>query len=146
MKRFDPHALVAAIKADEIPDGWQSTMQIVRILGYTTRAGVSLPLERILKAGFAERRSVRSNRFIYRLSPKFKTWAQAKAAAEALDTFKAPAGWITLTQYARKHRRTVRGIQYRIDGSGISRRVFRNPRPVPYYRKSDLDRILSKAP
>lgn len=126
---------------DEVPDGWLKTVQIVRLLGYTTRAGVALPLERILKAGFAERRSVRRNRFIYRLSPKFKTWAQAKAAAEALDTFKAPAGWITLSEYARKAKRTVRGIQYRIDASAIPSRVLRNPRPVPYYRKAHLDRV-----
>jgi hypothetical protein len=127
--------------ADEVPDGWVKTVEIVRFLGYTTRAGVALPLERILKAGLAERRSVRRNRFIYRLSPKFKTWAQAKAAAESIATFKAPAGWITLSEYARKAKRTVRGIQYRIDASAIPSRVLRNPRPVPYYRKADLDRV-----
>jgi hypothetical protein len=146
MKRFDAHALVAAINADDTYEGWHKTTDVVRLLGYKTRAGVALPLALIVKAGYAEQKTIRRGRFIYRLSPKFKTWAQAKAAAESLEKFKAPAGWITLTQYARKHRRTVRGIQYRIDGSGISRRVFRNPRPVPYYRKADLDRILSKAP
>jgi hypothetical protein len=145
MKRFDAHALVAAINAEDIPDGWVKTTEVVRLLGYNTRAGVALPLSRILKAGYAEQKTIRRGRFIFRLSPKFKTWAQAKAAAEALDAFKAPAGWVTLSEYAREHRRTVRGIQYRIDATQIPVRILRNPRPVPYYRKSDLDRILRKA-
>jgi hypothetical protein len=42
-------------------------------------------------------------------------------------------------------RRTVRGVQYRIDGMDIPCRLFRIPRPVKHYRKADLDRILSKA-
>jgi len=145
MKRFDAHALVAAINAGDAPEGWHKTTEVVRLLGYTTRAGVALPLARIVKAGFAEQRTVRRGRFIYRLSPRFKSWADAKAAAEALDKFKAPKGWVTLSEYAHKHRRTVRGVQYRIDGTGIEQRVLRNPRSVPYYRRTDLDRILRKA-
>jgi hypothetical protein len=145
MKRFDAHALVAAINAGGTPEGWHKTVEVVRLLGYRTRAGVALPIARIVKAGFAEQKTIRRGRFIYRLSPRFKTWAAAKAAAEALDKFKAPAGWVTLSEYARKHRRTVRGVQYRIDGTGIEMRVFRNPRSVPYYRRTDLDRLTSKA-
>jgi hypothetical protein len=141
MKRFDAHALVAAINAGDTPEGWVKTTEVIQLLGYTTRAGVSLPLARIVKAGFAERKTVSRNRFIYRLSPKCKTWAAAKAAAEASRKFKAPAGWVTLSEYARKHDRTVRGIQYRIDGTSIPVRILRNPRSVPYYRQSDLDRV-----
>jgi hypothetical protein len=102
---------------------------------------VSLPLARIVKAGFAERKTVSRNRFIYRLSPKCKTWPAAKAAAETAGKFKAPKGWVTLSEYARKHDRTVRGVQYRIDGTSIPVRILRNPRSVPYYRQSDLDRV-----
>ena len=58
----------------------------------------------------------------------------------------APKGWVTITQYARKLRRTVRGIQYRIDGTGIATRIFKTPRPVAHYQAADLDRILRKAP
>jgi hypothetical protein len=141
MKRFDAHALVAAINADDTPEGWVKTTEVVRLLGYTTRAGVALPLDRIVKAGFAERKTVRRGRFIYRLSPSFKSWPAAKAAAEALEKFKAPKGWVTLSEYARKNRRTVRGVQYRIDGMALPFRILRNPRLVPYYRKSDLDRV-----
>ena len=126
---------------DYTPEGWVKTTEVIQLLGYNTRAGVALPLARIVKAGFAERKTVRRNRFIYRLSPRFKTWAAAKAAAEALDKFKAPTGWVTLSEYARKHRRTVRGVQYRIDGMALPVRILRNPRSVPYYRQSDLDRV-----
>lgn len=127
--------------SDHTPEGWQRTTEVIHLLGYNTRAGVSLPLARIVKAGFAERKTVSRNRFIYRLSPKFKTWPAAKAAAETAGKFKAPKGWVTLSEYARKHDRTVRGIQYRIDGTSIPVRILRNPRSVPYYRQSDLDRV-----
>jgi hypothetical protein len=143
MKRFDAHALVVALASEpeDVPEGWVKTTEVIQLLGYNTRAGVSLPLARIVKAGFAERKTVSRNRFIYRLSPKCKTWPAAKAAAEAARKFKAPAGWVTLSEYARKHDRTVRGIQYRIDGTSIPVRILRNPRSVPYYRQSDLDRV-----
>jgi hypothetical protein len=145
MKRFDAHALVAAINAGDTPEGWQKTTEVVRLLGYKTRAGVALPLARIVKAGYAQQDTIRRGRFIYRLSPKFKTWAEAQAAAQTAGKFKAPKGWVTLFEYARKHDRTVRGIQYRIDGTSIPVRILRNPRSVSYYRQSDLDRILRKA-
>ena len=143
MKRFDAHALVAALASEpeDVPEGWVKTTEVIQFLGYNTRAGVSLPLARIVKAGFAERKTVSRNRFIYRLSPKCKTWPAAKAAAETAGKFKAPKGWVTLSEYARKHKRTVRGVQYRIDGTSIPVRILRNPRSVPYYRQSDLDRV-----
>ena len=147
MKRFDAHALLAALKDEprEDLDGWIRTIEVAPLLGLKTLAGVRGPIARIVKAGFAEQRRIRHNRLAYRLSPRFKTWTKAHEAALALEAFKSPAGWVTLTQYARKSRRTVRGIQYRIDGTDIDRKVFRTPRPVPHYRKADLDRILRKA-
>ena len=133
------------VERAECNDGWTKTMDIVPLLGFKTLAGIRGPLARMVKAGFAEQRRIRHNRLAYRLSPRFKTWTKAHEAALALEAFKAPEGWLTLTQYARKNRRTVRGIQYRIDGTDIDRKVFRTPRPVPHYRKADLDRILRKA-
>jgi hypothetical protein len=127
--------------ADDAPEGWVKTVEVTRLLGYRTRAGVALPIARIVKAGFAERKTVSRNRFIYRLSPKCKTWPEAQAAASAAGKFKAPKGWVTLFEYARKHDRTVRGVQYRIDGTSIPVRILRNPRSVSYYRQSDLDRV-----
>jgi hypothetical protein len=130
-----------ADKTEEAPEGWMKTKQVGGLLGYKTLAGARLPIERILKAGFAQEMRISRNRFAYRLSPRFKSWPAAKAAAEALDKFKAPKGWVTLSEYAHKHRRTVRGVQYRIDGMALPVRILRNPRLVPYYRKSDLDRV-----
>ena len=124
-----------------LDDGWIRTIDIAPLLGLKTLAGVRGPVARIVKAGFAEERRIKHQRLIYRLSPRFKTWAKAHEAALALEAFKTPKGWVTLAQYARKSRRTVRGIQYRIDGTDIARKVFRTPRAVPHYRKADLDRI-----
>jgi hypothetical protein len=132
-------------RAPDATDGWIRTRDLLPLIGVRTFAGVRLPLERIVKAGFAKVRKMSGGRFAYLLSPKFKTWADAHKAAKELERFKVPAGWITLTQYARKLRRTVRGIQYRIDGQEIPVRIFKTPRPVPHYRPSDLDRLLRKA-
>ena len=133
------------VERAECNDGWTKTMDIVPLLGFKTLAGIRGPLARMVKAGFAEQRRIRHNRLAYRLSPRFKTWTKAHEAALALEAFKAPEGWLTLTQYARKNRRTVRGIQYRIDDADIARMIFRTPSAVPHYRKADLDRILGKA-
>jgi hypothetical protein len=135
------HTNAPADKTEEAPAGWVKTMHVVALMGYKTLAGVRLPIQRIVKAGFAQEMRLSRNRFAYRLSPRFKSWPAAQAAAETAGKFKAPKGWVSLSEYARKHCRTVRGVQYRIDGSGIPFRIFRNPRLVPYYRKSDLDRV-----
>ena len=148
MSRFDAHALVAALKGDPTDpaaDGWIRTMDIIPMIGVKTLAGVRVPIARIVKAGFAEERRMNYGRLFYRLSPKFKTWADASATAKDLERFKSPRGWVTLTQYARKLRRTVRGLQYRIDGQDIPVRILKMPRPVAHYRASDLDRLLRKA-
>jgi hypothetical protein len=147
MKRFDPAGLIDALREDarDVPPGWIRTIDVAPLLSLNTIAGVRVPIARIVRAGFAEERRIKHNRLIYRLSPRFKTWALAHQAALSLEAFKTPEGWVTLNQYARKSRRTVRGIQYRIDGADIARKVFRTPRPVPHYRKADLDRLLRKA-
>jgi len=126
--------------------GWIRTKDLLPLIGVKTFAGIRTPLERIVKAGFAEVKLITKKNLAYRLSKKFKTWDAAHTAAIELDRFKAPAGWVTLTQYARKLRRTVRGLQYRVDGQDIPIRILKMPRPVPHYRASDLDRLLRKAP
>lgn len=147
MRRFDAHALVAAIHGatGEDAEGWIKTIDIVPLLGVKTLSGVRLPIAEIIKAGFAEERRIKHDRLVYRLSPKFKTWAEAHQAAKELQRVKVPMGWVSLSQYARKLRRTIRGIQYRIDGHDIPVRILKTPRPVPHYRVSDLDRLLRKA-
>jgi len=148
MSRFDAAGLIAALNgdtSDRAADGWIRTKEVVPLIGVKSLAGVRGPIENIVKAGFAQEKRV-GHTLMYRLSPKFKTWADAHIAAKVLDRFTAPKGWVTLTQYSLKQRRTVRGIQYRIDGMDIATKVFKTPRPVPHYRSTDLDRILRKAP
>jgi len=126
--------------------GWIRTKELLPLIGVRSFAGIRGPLARLVRTGFAQERRIGSARLVYQLSAKFNTWAEANDAAIELERFKAPAGWVTLTQYARKQRRTVRGIQYRIDGMDIDTRVYKTPRPVPHYRRTDLDRLLRKAP
>ena len=132
-------------RAPAAADGWIRTREVLPLIGVKSFAGARQPIENIVKAGYAEQKRV-GHALMYRLSPKFKTWADAHTAAKELERFTAPRGWVTITQYARKLRRTVRGIQYRIDGTGIATRIFKTPRPVAHYRATDLDRILRKAP
>jgi len=148
MSRFDAAGLIAALKGDptdRAADGWIRTKDVIPLIGVKTLAGVRGPIENIVKAGFAQEKRVGARILMYRLSPKFKTWADAHAAAKELERFTAPKGWVTITQYAGKLRRTVRGIQYRIDGTGIATRIYKTPRPVAHYQAADLDRILRKA-
>lgn len=126
--------------------GWIRTKDLLPLIGVRSFAGIRGPLARLVRTGFAQERRISADRLVYRLSPRFKTWADANDAAIKLESFKAPAGWVTLSQYARKHRRTVRGIQYRIDGIDIESRIYKTPRPVQHYRSVDLDRLLRKAP
>jgi hypothetical protein len=130
-------------KRAETTDGWIRTKAVVPLIGVKTLSGVRGPIENIVKAGFAQEKRV-GHVLMYRLSPKFKTWADAHNAAKELERFTAPKGWVTITQYARKLRRTVRGIQYRIDGQDIPVRILKMPRPVPHYRASDIDRLLRR--
>jgi DNA-binding transcriptional regulator PaaX len=148
MRPFDARGLVDALRGATVQDldGWIRTKDLLPLIGVKTFAGIRTPLERIVKAGFAEVKLITKKNLAYRLSKKFKTWGAAHNAAIELNRFKAPVGWVTLTHYARKHRRTVRGIQYRVDGMDIDTRVYKTPRPVPHYRSTDLDRLLRKAP
>lgn len=147
MSRITPEAFIAAMHGStgEDAEGWIRTIDIVPLLGVKTLSGVRLPIFEIVKAGFAEERRIKHDRLVYRLSSKFKTWADAHQAAKELQRVKVPKGWVSLSQYARKLRRTIRGIQYRIDSHDIPVRILKTPRPVPHYRVSDLDRLLRKA-
>ena len=148
MKRFDPAKLIKALREDKVhavPQGWLTTKEVVPLLGLKTMSGVRLPLERMIRAGFVEHRKLSSVRFIFRLSRKFSTWTEAHDKALELDKPVSPPGWVTLATYARRNRRTVRGIQYRIDDVGLPFRVYRIPRASRHYRVADLDRILRKA-
>lgn len=125
-------------------DGWMLTKDIVPLLGFSTMAGVRLPLQRMISVGFVERIELSPVRFAFRLSPRFKSWKEAsRKAGELLKTF-VPVEWVSLSKYAREKRRTVRGIQYRIDDAKLPCRVYRVPRPVKHYRRADLDRLLRK--
>jgi len=126
-------------------DGWIKTMDLLPLIGVTSLAGARPIFAQLVRTGCAKEKRQGQWKLYYKLSPKFKTWADARNAAILIERFKAPRGWITLTNYARKHCRTVRGIQYRIDGAGIDWKVYKTPRPVPHYRESDIDHILSKA-
>ena len=79
MSRFDAAGLIAALKGDPTDpaaDGWIRTKAVIPLIGVKTLAGVRGPIENIVKAGYAQEKRV-GHALMYRLSPKFKTWADA---------------------------------------------------------------------
>lgn len=128
---------------EETPSGWTRTRDLPALIGYETLAGVRLPLRKMVKAGFAEEMRMKRGNLAYRLSPKFKTWKEAWQKTKENRRFHPPKGWVSLSVYAKMRRRTVRGIQYRIDGSDISYKLFPAQRMIRHYRKADLDRLIA---
>jgi hypothetical protein len=43
--------------ADDTPEGWHKTIEVVRLLGYNTRAGVALPVAQVQDLGRRQGRS-----------------------------------------------------------------------------------------
>jgi hypothetical protein len=57
--------------------GWMKTKDLLPLIGVRSFAGIRFPLERIVRAGFADVKRLTKVNLAYRLSPKFKTWADA---------------------------------------------------------------------
>ena len=56
-------------KATAASLGFLPTRDIVPLLGLSTLSGARLPLQRMIKAGFVERKHINPVRFAFRLSP-----------------------------------------------------------------------------
>lgn len=130
----------APLTTSEPDEGWLATRDLMPLLGYTTMGGARDIADRLVAAGFAERKVIKHGNVVFRLSPKFKTWKEAKAAAWAIHVEKVPAGWATLSAIAMELGMTVRGLQYQATQGQFPYKVYRIPAATRHYQRSRFAR------
>ena len=121
---------------DNQGEGWTRTKDLLPLLGVTTMGAGREIADRIVAAGFAERKRVKYGNVLFRLSPKFKTWKEAKAAAWAIHVEKVPAGWAPLSAIALELGMTVRGLQYQATQGRFPYKVYKTPSTTRHYERS----------
>ena len=125
---------------DNQSEGWTRTKDLLPVFGVTTMGAGREIADRIVAAGFAERKRVKYGNVLFRLSPKFRTWKEAKAAAWAVNVEKVPAGWATLSAIARELGMTVRGLQYQATQGRFPYKVYRIPAATRHYQRNRFSR------
>lgn len=121
---------------DNQGDGWIRTRDLMPLFRIRTMGTAREMADRVVDAGFAERRRINRDRVLFRLSPQFTCWRKAYEAAMSQRVQVVPEGWMTLSQLARLMRRTCRGLQYQATEKEIPYKVYNTPRPTRYYQRS----------
>lgn len=117
-------------------EGWIRTKELRAEFGMATMGAAREIADRIVAAGFAERKVVKFGNVLFRLSPKFRTWKDAHAAQKASRVQKVPAGWMTLSAIALDMKRTIRGLQYVATAGRFPYKVYNIPSPTRHYQRS----------
>jgi hypothetical protein len=125
---------------DNQGEGWTRTKDLLPLLRVITMGAGREIADRIVAAGYAERKRVKHGNVLFRLSPKFATWKEAQAAAWAVNVEKVPAGWATLSAIARELGMTVRGLQYQATQGQFPYKVYRIPAATRHYQRSRFAR------
>lgn len=121
-------------------EGWTRTKDLLPLFGVSTMGAGREIADRIVAAGFAERKRVKYGNVLFRLSPKFATWKEAKSAAWSVNVEKVPAGWAPLSAIARELGMTVRGLQYQATHGRFPFKVYRIPAATRHYQRSRFAR------
>jgi hypothetical protein len=124
----------------EPDEGWLATRDLMPLLGYTTMGGARDIADRLVAAGFAERKVIKHGNVVFRLSPKFKTWKEAHEAQKVARAEKVPAGWAPLSVIAKDMGMTTRALQYQATAEDIPFKVFNVPMPRRHYQRSRFRR------
>lgn len=130
----------APLTTSEPDEGWLATRDLMPLLGYTTMGGARDIADRLVAAGFAERKVIKHGNVLFRLSPKFKTWKEAHEAQKVARAEKVPAGWAPLSVIAKDMGMTTRALQYQATADDIPFKVFNVPMPRRYYQRSRFRR------
>lgn len=123
-------------KAAEKDDGWLATRELMPLFGMRTMGSAREIADRLVAAGFAERKRISRDRVLFRLSDRFKSWDEAIKAEKETHCETVPEGWMPLSAIARLLRKTIRGLQYQATEHRISYKVYNTPRPTRYYQAS----------
>ena len=120
-------------------EGWLSTRALMPVFGMRTIGSAREIADRLVAAGFAQRKRGKRGYVMFRLSDSFKTWADAVHTESFRLVEKVPAGWMSLAELAHDLKRTVRGLQYIATQRRIPFKVYRTPRATRYYQRSKFD-------
>lgn len=121
-----------------LTDGWQRTRDLLAPLGMHTMGSAREIADRIVAAGFAERRTIGRRQVTFRLSPRFKTWKDANSAQKLLLMQKVPAGWAPLSKIAIGLGKTTRGLQYIATQERMEYKTYSIPKATRHYRVSQF--------
>lgn len=121
-----------------LTDGWQRTRDLLAPLGMNTMGSAREIADRIVAAGFAERKTIGRRQVTFRLSPRFKTWKDAQAAQKLLLVQKVPAGWAPLSKIALGLGKTTRGLQYIATQGRFAFKAYSIPKATRHYRASQF--------
>ena len=125
---------------DNQGEGWLRTKDLLPLLGVATMGSGREIADRLVAAGFAERKRIKYERVLFRLSPKFKTWKEAKSALRASRVDKVPEGWACLSAIALELGMTVRGLQYQATQGRFPYKVYKTPAATRHYERSRFRR------
>lgn len=133
-------ASIKPAKPAEKDEGWLATRDLMALVGMRTMGSAREIADRLVSAGFAERRRISRDRVLFRLSDRFKSWGDAIKAEKATHSEAVPDGWMPLSAIALLLRKTTRGLQYQATEHRISYKVYNTPRPTRYYQVSRFRR------
>ena len=125
---------------DNQGEGWTRTKDLLPLIGVTTMGSGRELADRLVAAGFAERKRIKHDRVLFRLSPKFSTWKEAKSALRSSRVEKVPAGWASLSAIALELGMTVRGLQYQATQGRFPYKVYKTPGSTRHYERSRFRR------
>lgn len=121
---------------DNQGEGWTRTKDLLPMLDVTTMGAGREIADRLVAAGFAERKRVKFGNVLFRLSPKFATWKEAHDALRASRVEKVPAGWASLSAIARELGMTVRALQYQATQGRFPYKIYKTPAATRHYQRS----------
>jgi hypothetical protein len=121
---------------DNQGEGWTRTKDLLPLLGVVTMGSGREIADRLVASGFAERKRIKFDRVLFRLSPKFATWKEAKDALRSSRMDKVPAGWASLSAIALDLGMTVRALQYQATQGRFPYKVYKTPASTRHYERS----------
>ena len=163
MKRFDAAALIAAMHGQRdysCPKGWSSVEDIRNELNLAHTRNASSRAYELHKQGLLERQSHQfkaktgqcHRAYVYRARKPYRTISEAAANTFKAREDKVPRGWVRIMDFCFDVSISHVALRARVARSNLKPRYFKTSRGVSglhfnaYYRRSELLRVLPKAP
>jgi len=161
MKRFDAHALVAAMHGARdysVPEGWSTVEQIREELNIAHTRNASSRAFDLCKRGLLERQPYQSKAktgqchqtYVYRPAKPYRTIKEASDNSTKAREERVPKGFIRIMEYAIGAKVSHVAIRARVERAALKPKYFKTSRGISglhlnaYYRKADLDRLLRR--